>query len=95
MSLTNNVDVLACPGTGADRRDSLATGGEVRELISFVRSLEQRMTSQKKETAEKDEARIAKKLKEDRPPELKKKGHQKQFDINEKSRRSLWRRKWR
>ena len=58
MSLTNNVDVLACPGIGADGQDSLATGGEVRGLISFVRSLEQRMTSQKKETAEKDEARL-------------------------------------
>ena len=78
MSLTNDVD-----GTGADGRDFLATGGEGRELILIVRSLEQRMTSQKKETAEEDEARLARRLKEDRPPELKKKGHQKQFEINE------------
>ena len=72
MSLTNDVDVLTCPGTGADGRDSLATGGEVRGLISVVKSLEQRMTSKNKDTAEEDEARLAKKLKEDRPPELKK-----------------------
>ena len=47
------------------------------------------MTSLKRETAEEAEARLAK---EDRPPELKKKGHQKQFEINagrgKKSRRS-------
>ena len=33
-----------------------------------------------RETAEEAEARLAKKLKEDKPPELKK-GHQKQFEI--------------
>ena len=61
---------------------SLPRGGEIQELISVVRSLEQRMTSLKRETAEEAEARLAKKLKKDRPPELKK-GHQKQFEINE------------
>ena len=46
-----------------------------------MRSLEQRITSLKREMAEEAEARLAKKLKEGRPPELKKKGHQKQFEI--------------
>ena len=44
------------------------------------------MTSLKRETTE---ARLAKKLKEDRPPELKKKGHQKQFEINEEVKEKL------
>ena len=56
ISLTDDVHVLARTGTGADGRDSLATGGEIRELVLVVRSLEQRMTSLKRETAEEDEA---------------------------------------
>ena len=43
------------------------------------------MTSLKRETAEEAEARLAKKLKKDRPPELKKK----QFEINEEVKEKL------
>ena len=93
MSLPDDVDVLARPSTGADgHRAELSRypgPGEIRELISVVRSLEQRMTSLKRETAEEAEARLANKLKEDRPPELKKKGHQKQFEINEEVKEKL------
>ena len=65
MSLTDDVDVLARPGTSAARWDSLATGGEICKLISVVISLEQRITSLKRETAEEAEARLVKKLTED------------------------------
>ena len=67
-----------------------ATHSEIRQLISAINHMEQRMSSMKRELADETDARVAKKLKEaDKQPALKKKGHQKQFQFNEDVRERL------
>ena len=69
--------------SGAGEYDAAASRSEIRQLISAVNSLEQRVSNLKRDMADEAEARVVKKLKEDKQPSLKKKGHQKQFDVNE------------
>ena len=68
--------------SGAGEYDVAASRSEIRQLISAVNSLE-RVSNLKRAMADEAEARVAKKLKEDKQPSLKKKRHQKQFDVNE------------
>ena len=73
-----------------EEQDMPATHSEIRQLISAINHMEQRMSSMKRELADEAEARAAKKLKEaDKQPALKKKGHQKQFQFNEDVRERL------
>ena len=73
-----------------EEQDVPATHSEIRQLISAINHMEQRMSSMKRELANEAEARVAKKLKEaDKQPALKKKGHQKQFQFNEDVRERL------
>ena len=73
-----------------EEQDVPATHSEIRQLISAINHMEQRMSSMKRELADEAEARVAKKLKEaDKQPALKKKGHQKQFQFNEDVRERL------
>ena len=67
--------------SSAGEYDAAASRSEIRQLISAVNSLV-RVSNLKRDMADEAEARVAK-LKEDKQPSLKKKGHQKQFDVNE------------
>ena len=73
-----------------EEQDVPATHSEIRQLISAINHMEQRMSGMKRELVDEAEARVAKKLKEaDKQPALKKKDHQKQFQFNEDVRERL------